>query len=454
MAFITMKKRTSLFLVFGLIIIALEALNCNKILHVPASFPDNAVHLAVEELEERADLVSQESQHSPSLRTQVVAATQTPPADSFASVITKGKLMETPSAVSSSSSARSEVDQNRTLGLQLSPFRVLPEDTNETLGLQLPPFRILCTSYTKVRELGSYKIRCKDFKFFAAKYFPNVEIEAIPAENATGKYKATILVKSVGVQKIKPGRVYGRVFVDIVDAYYGLNAGKIPKNYDVVVQNQAHANVFPDHKTHVVTHWYNSFPGDDKDDFFGTLPAIKHEDNLKAATVWNARKGLDREPSKSRTKNVTYDIIDQPFSIQSWYHKYVPGDTTVNQTMADPELGPGYLYRNLFQTYHVLVTYAKNGPKLEFGNVQRIVSQMRSGVPVLIEDRGYAHSSFVQQYSYPCKFQDDKSLNKMLEKMKSPLLRQECQRLGMEICKDYSPRTIVREYLRVLGMFE
>jgi hypothetical protein len=38
--------------------------------------------------------------------------------------------------------------------------------------------------------------------------------------------------------------------------------------------------------------------------------------------------------------------------------------------------------------------------------------------------------------------------------MKSPLVRQECQRLGIEICKDYSPRAIVREFLRVLGMFE
>jgi hypothetical protein len=220
------------------------------------------------------------------------------------------------------------------------------------------------------------------------------------------------------------------------------------------VQNRAHAKKIKHHKTHVVTHWYNIFPGDDKDEFFGTLPAINYEDNLKAATVWNARQGRDREPAKLSTKNATYDIIDQPFSIQKWHHKYVPGDTTVDQTMADPQLGPGYLYRNLFQSYHVLVAYAKNGPKLEFGNVQRIVSRMRSGVPVLIEDRGYAHSSFVQQYSYPCKFTDDKSFNKMLEKMKSPLLRQECQRLGMEICKDYSPRTIIGEFLRVLGMFE
>jgi hypothetical protein len=169
--------------------------------------------------------------------------------------------------------------------------------------------------------------------------------------------------------------------------------------------------------------------------------------------VWDPRK-FDRKPSRSRTAHVTYAIIAREFSIESWYHHYFPGDTTTTQIMADPELGAGYLYSNLFQKYHILVTYAKNGPKLEFGNVQRIVSEMRSGVPVLIEDRGYAHSSFIQQYSYPCKFTDEKSFQEMLERMKSPLLRKECQRLGIEICKDYSPRTIVREYLRVLGMVE
>jgi hypothetical protein len=56
------------------------------------------------------------------------------------------------------------------------------------------------------------------------------------------------LVKQAGVLKIKPGRWYGRVFVDLVDAH-GLNAVRIPKNYDLVVQNQARANIFPDHKT-------------------------------------------------------------------------------------------------------------------------------------------------------------------------------------------------------------
>jgi hypothetical protein len=293
-----------------------------------------------------------------------------------------------------------------------------------------------------------------DLKLFTAKYFPNVEIDAISPGDARGHYNVTLLVKKERVLKINAPAptMYGRVFVDVVDEY-ALQPKDIPKVFGVILQNQAQANHFPNHTTHVVTHWYNSFPADDKDEFFGTLPVIKHEDNLKAATVWDPRK-KDRQPSRSRTANITYDIIAEKFGIQSWYHKYVPGDTTVNQIMADPELGPGYLYRNLFQKYHLLVAYAKNGPKLDFGNVQRIVSQMRSGVPVLIEDRGYAHSEFIRKYSYPCKFTDDQSFQEMLERMKSPLVRQECQRLGIEICKDYSPRAIVGEFLRVLGMFE
>jgi hypothetical protein len=330
-----------------------------------------------------------------------------------------------------------------------STIRSDVDATNGTVGLS--PFRILCTSTPKFIRLGSFKIRCLEFKLFAAKYFPNVEIDAIPAENATGHYDATILVKKATVLDIQTPAptMYGRVFVDVVDGYY-LKPMMISKEFDVIVQNQAHTTRYPNHRTHVVTHWYNSFLADDKDEFFGTLPAIKHEDHLKVATVWESQKGCWR----SQLANVSYDCIQELYAIQEWYHKYVPGDTTFNRTMADPELGTGYLYRNLFQKYHLLVAYAKNMPKLKFGNVQRIVSQMRSGVPVLVEDRGYAHSEFIRKYSYPCKFTDDQSFQEMLERMKSPLVRQECQRLGIEICKDYSPHTIIREFLRVLGMFE
>jgi hypothetical protein len=292
-----------------------------------------------------------------------------------------------------------------------------------------------------------------DFKLFAAKYFPNVEIDAIPAENASGQYNATLLVKCdrVGPIQTPVPTMYGRVFVDVVDDI-NLKANVISKDFDVIVQNQAHTTLYPNHTTHVVTHWYNSFPADDKDEFFGTLPAIKHEDHLKVATVWDSKKGCRQR--RSRLANVSYDCIQELYHIQKWYHKYVPGDTTVNRTMADPELGTGYLYRNLFQKYHLLVAYAKPGLKLKFGNVQRIVSQMRSGVPVLVEDRGNIHSEFIHNYSYPCTFTDGQSFQEMLERMKSPLARQECQRMGIEICKDYSPHTIVREFLRVLGMFE
>jgi hypothetical protein len=329
---------------------------------------------------------------------------------------------------------------------------------NGTVGL--PPFRILCTSVTTVMRLGSYKIRCLDFKLFAAKYFPNVEIDAIPAENATGHYNATLLVKRdrVGPIQAPAPTMYGRVFVDVVDNFY-LNANVISKEFDVIVQNQAHTTRYPNHRTHVVTHWYNSFPADNKDEFFGTLPAIKHEDHLKVATVWDSKKGCWLR--QSRLANVSYDCIQELYHIQKWYHKYAPGNTTVNQTMAtviqtmaDPELGTGYLYRNLFQKYHLLVAYAKHGPKLKFGNMQRIVSQMRSGVPVLVEDRGYTHIEFIHNYSYPCTFTDGQSFQEMLERMKSPLVRQECQRLGIDISKDFSPRTIIREFLRALGMFE
>jgi hypothetical protein len=132
-------------------------------------------------------------------------------------------------------------------------------------------------------------------KLFTAKYFPNVEIDAISPGDARGHYNVTLLVKKERVLKINAPAptMYGRVFVDVVDEY-ALQPKDIPKVFGVILQNQAQANHFPNHTTHVVTHWYNSFPADDKDEFFGTLPVIKHEDNLRSQRCGTLKKAAGR----------------------------------------------------------------------------------------------------------------------------------------------------------------
>jgi hypothetical protein len=138
----------------------------------------------------------------------------------------------------------------------------------------------------------------------------------------------------------------------------------------------------------------------------------------------------------------------------------------MEQTLADPELGPGMLYYNIFRKYDALVVLAKNHTmKLNYGNVQRTVSQMRSGVPVLVEIRGKVLEDFIRRYNYTCAFQRyaaETSISKnsgrklwswdeAVEKLKSVEVRKECQKQGLEIIKDYSPSEIGQKFLRTVG---
>ena len=134
------------------------------------------------------------------------------------------------------------------------------------------------------------------------------------------------------------------------------------------------------------------------------------------------------------------------------------------RTMASPQLGAGMLYYNVFRKFDALVVLAKNHTmKLEYGNVQRAISQMRSGVPVLMEIRGRVFEDFMDQYNYSCAFRryhDERtnehsrplmSFDEALEHLKSPEVRRECQRHGLEIVKDYSPSKIGQKFLKTVG---
>ena len=82
-------------------------------------------------------------------------------------------------------------------------------------------------------------------------------------------------------------------------------------------------------------------------------------------------------------------------------------EESMNQTINDPRYGVGKLFYEIFRKFDVLIVTPKKWyTKLRYGSIQRITSQMRSGVPVLVEVEGMAFQSFVEQYNYTCTFHD------------------------------------------------
>lgn len=400
--------------------------------------------------------------------------------------------------------------------------------------LNQPKFRILCTSDKKRVEWGSYKLRCKDWNDWmkvcvkdTVKMTVGVPIEKIYAEgvrNATTAkpyYNVTISTKVVPKTPLLPQ--FGTFYVDLVDDYI-IKDKDVPKDVHLILQTDWQGReIFPTHNSTAVEHWYNSYP----DDMFKTdpehIPPIRilrgnnngwgrwwnwggssndnnndnnidnsnntnmddHSSTLRLATIWNtlAKDTKSGCPSVEGISGVRYDCIEQEFDILDWYSQV---DTSPNQAdvvkmyMDEPKWGTGRLYYHLFRTYDVMVVPAKNHPmKLKYGNVQRAVSQMRSGVPVLLEVWGEVMEDFMSKYGYKCAFarhemtgkfqlyQDGTQLKKnvnttmtrssfwtweqAVEEMKKAEVRRECQQQGLEIAKDYSPTTIGKKFLRAVG---
>jgi hypothetical protein len=363
---------------------------------------------------------------------------------------------------------------------------------------------ILCTVVKAQITWGSYRIRCEDLKTWSKQCAPGVNIttgysieQILEMDPKQHDFDSTMLVKKVPASsrlKTFPESL-GDIYIDLVDDYT-MESWMIPRSWHVITQTSRQKSIFPQHGLSVVEHWYNSYPSDmtkqDDEQPDHPIPTIK-EDNtkpLRMASVWNVvgKKGrCPALPYRIDEKSVTYDCINQEFNISDWYLDVV-GNTTsaiaeMETIMANPNLGSGRLYYSLFQKYDVLVALAKHDPlKLKYGNIQRIVSQMRSGVPVLVEVKGAVLSDFVNQYpDYPCIFQrhedvadassgamlhsalseDDTSpasssfeyptFEQAIIKMKDPYVRKLCQQMGLEIAKDYSPNIIGKKFLKVLG---
>jgi len=384
----------------------------------------------------------------------------------------------------------SDSSTNRQNDSALRRPNVGQEDRSSTTDIDL--FRILCTSTRKKTKWGSYQLRCRDLKTWAQKCTKDVHIVTDisfedmqrlrwlrylfgqMAEEEKIQYNSTIFVKSFpGRKRFLP--LYGNMFIDMVDEY-GYFDEDIPPEMHLILQTDLQGRqVFPSHNHTVVEHWYNSFPADM--DLSGPpeyVPPVAHQSNISVATVWNTKRG--KVPTEGgcpeiHSPNVSYECLDQPFDISTWYLKLFTDENDrceMEKTLANPRLGSGMLYYNVFRRYDALVVLAKNDSmKLEYGNVQRAVSQMRSGVPVLIEIRGSVLEDFAERYNYTCTFQryhgdptskrfaerkeKYSSFDDAIELLQRPEIRKQCQEEGLAIVNDYSPSTIAQKYLRAVG---
>ena len=354
-------------------------------------------------------------------------------------------------------------------------------------------YRILCTSTRRKIKWGSYQLRCRDLKTWAQKCTKDVQIvtdisfEDIwrlrdlrsifgllkPEEKI--QYNATIFVKSYpGYTKLLP--MYGEMFVDMVDEY-GYRDKDIPQQMSLILQTEWQGRqVFPKHNYTVVEHWYNSFPADmARSGPPEYTPPISDGSNISIATVWNTKR--DKVPTeggcpKLNSSNISYLCLDKPFDITSWYlnlFRQGKDKCEMENIVANSRLGTGMLYYNVFRKFDALVVLAKNDTmKLEYGNVQRAVSQMRSGVPVLLEIQGTVLEDFATRYNYTCTFSRNRDIPTMTKRtvteankyntfdeaialIAQPKIRKQCQQEGLAIVEDYSPSKIAQKFLRAVG---
>eukprot|EP00980_Cylindrotheca_fusiformis_P017261 scaffold5342_cov104-Cylindrotheca_fusiformis.AAC.3 len=367
---------------------------------------------------------------------------------------------------------------------QLMDFPFLPPLQADVID-ERKKYKILCTTDDRRMKWGSYLIRCQDLKKWASRCAKGVQITTLSHEQikqSGSKEQTETLESSLGLEvfnatvsikePIDAEPRFGRMFLDVVDNYK-IATTKISAGVEVIVQNEYHArDKFNDRKYHVVEHWYNSFPLDmlsDSDTPVIPPPQIRPVNTLEMATIWTNEKqpcpSFLQEPS-----GVNYHCIAEDYTIETWYQNYFDTSDSeetkrLEMLLADPDQGPGRLYYELFWKYDVLVVPVKTAlkPKLRYGNVQRAVSQMRSGVPVLLEIYGEVLEDFMDKYNYTCAYiMNNRTLisnpkrhywtfEEAAEAMKSTPLRRQCQEEGLQIVRDYSPNEIAKKQLRALG---
>ncbi|KAL3940169.1 MAG: hypothetical protein SGBAC_005240 [Bacillariaceae sp.] len=399
-------------------------------------------------------------------------------------------------AVKRAAAAAAEVGVSSSTAIIIDEEEVDEKEVEEEAPVFPKPFEILCTTERRIATGGAYLIRCRDFERMVRHCTNDVNIalythnELVPKANVTynasaaeiftKQFDATVTIKFI----IKPNPRFGRLFLDVVDRYK-LVAEDLVEGMEVIVQNDYHgSDIYANKKYHVVEHWYNSFPEDmlASADIPGSFPLpeikpIEEGTKMRMIIVWTNRI----QPCPELTwdhSDVTLGCIHRKFRIETWYHMELPAfnatsPITYNETemkrleglLADPDQGTGRIYYEIFWLFDVLVVPAKleSEEKLRYGNVQRAISQMRSGVPVLLEVYGDVLEDFMMRYNYTCAYTRPDitfklpitrkfwSLDEATVAMKDATLRKQCQQEGLTIAKDYSPARLVERELRILG---
>jgi len=271
-----------------------------------------------------------------------------------------------------------------------------------------------------------------------------------------------------------------RVLVDLVDNSM-LHSGKIPRRYHVIAQNEAQAAAYRNlHTTHVVEHPYTRC----------TVCQIQTElrrhftksDAMLALSIVRilpSERIGDSKLVEETVPNVSLISVDEDYNKMPYIYqkalqrRYRINNATSAQAMAQlihnntlEAGGLGYVYNRLYRYFDALVVYVKGGRfKWRFGSVQRIVNQMHSGVPVLVQALGI-FETFVRKHQYACGFtvasttsndSDTKpaaypNLTQLLARLRDDFgLRKKCQQQGLEISSHYSQSIIGRATLRAAG---
>ena len=217
---------------------------------------------------------------------------------------------------------------------------------------------------------------------------------------------------------------------------------------------------FPKHIFHVIEHSSSSYPADMRRVTPENMPEISAKKVLQVGVVCVACDlPTSRGDLQSVGINITFINELQLGSIDKWFAQYMAEDgwseDRIVSTIANPSYGTGKLYIEVFQHFDVLVVSPKRGAKMEYGSIQRITSQMRSGTPVLVEREGGAFKRFLDQYNYSCVFSNGNNeymtFDEALLLMRDVEFRRKCRREGLRISSEFSPAKIWMQFLRVLG---
>lgn len=308
-------------------------------------------------------------------------------------------------------------------------------------------------------------MRCVDFKTWADQCAPRVEVYL--KNTSAVQYDATLLVKSVFPYQ----ELMGTVYVDIVDAYF-ISANRIPHHYHVITQNQQQALLFnKTHTTHIIGHSYTNC---DKCSVKPEGGGFSQERQFTALSLCNLCAPNLTEMGED---SICLELIDESrsknfFEEAMLRKKCSCGEMTPKHNLSchshiSSNYGnlksPGEIslaYHEVFKSYDALVVFSKrkDKQKLQYGSFQRVLNQMRSGVPVLVEKYGYVHSSLIDHFNYTCSFTMEEqntstwSLREALLNLKqNDYIWKSCRKEGLMISQKFSPSWYGRTMLRSMG---